>query len=89
MSMPFGLKSAQATYQHCLQNCLHNQIGRNVHAYVDDIVVKSRKKETLLEELKETYGESGRKEISQDICVKKAMEFLVENAQDKEAEENA
>ena len=42
-----------------------------------------------MEELKETYGESGRKEISQDICVKKAMEFLVENAQDKEAEENA
>lgn len=42
-----------------------------------------------VEELKETYGESGRKEISQDICVKKAMEFLVENAQDKEAEENA
>ena len=43
VSMPFGLKSAQATYQRCVQNCLHNQIGRNVHAYVDDIVVKSRK----------------------------------------------
>src|SRR3954465_116431 len=33
-SMPFGLKSAQATYQRCVQNCLHEQIGRNVHAYV-------------------------------------------------------
>ena len=30
--MPFGLKSAQATYQRCVQNCLHKQIGRNVHA---------------------------------------------------------
>ena len=53
--MPFGLKSAQATYQRCVQNCLHNQIGRNVHAYVDDIVVKSGKKETLIDDLKETF----------------------------------
>ncbi|SPT17814.1 unnamed protein product [Triticum aestivum] len=53
--MPFGLKSAQATYQRCVQNCLHNQIGRNVHAYVDDIVVKSRKKETLIDDSKETF----------------------------------
>ena len=55
VSMPFGLKSAQATYQRCVQNCLHDQIGRNVHAYVDDIVVKSRKKETLIDDLKENF----------------------------------
>ena len=55
VSMPFGLKSAQATYQHCVQNVLHTQIGRTVHAYVDDIVVKSRKKETLIEDLKEAF----------------------------------
>ena len=53
--MPFGPKSAQATYQRCVQNCLHNQIGRNVHAYVDDIVVKSRKEVTLIADLKETF----------------------------------
>ena len=55
VSMPFGLKSAQATYQWCVQNCLHSQIGRNVHAYVDDIVVKSREKETLISDLRETF----------------------------------
>ena len=55
VSMPFGLKSAQATYQRCVQNCLHDQIGRNVHAYVEDIVVKSRKKGTLIDDLKETF----------------------------------
>ena len=54
-SMPFGLKCAQATYQRCVQSCFHKQIGWNVHAYVDDIVVKSHKKETLLEDLKETF----------------------------------
>jgi hypothetical protein len=55
VSMPFGLKSAQATYQRCVQNCFHGQISRNVHAYVDDIVVKSAKQETLLDDLKETF----------------------------------
>ena len=55
VSMPCGLKSAQATYQRCVQNCLHDQIGCNVHAYVDDIVVKSREKETLIDDLKETF----------------------------------
>ena len=55
VSMPFGLKSAQATYQRCVQNCLHDRIGHSVHAYVDDIVVKSRKEETLVADLKETF----------------------------------
>ena len=55
VSMPFGLKCAQATYQRCVQNCLHKQIGRNVHAYVDDIVVKSIKEETLIDDLRETF----------------------------------
>ena len=55
VSMPFGLKSAHASYQRCVQNCLHDLIWRNVHTYVDDIVVKSRKKETLLDDLKETF----------------------------------
>ena len=39
----------------CVQNCLHHQIGRNVHAYVDDIMVKSRKEQTLIADLKETF----------------------------------
>ena len=55
VSVPVGHKSAQATYQRCVQNCLHDQIGRNFHAYVDDIVVKSRKKDTLRDDLKETF----------------------------------
>ena len=38
-----------------MQNCLHTQIGRNAHAYVDDIVVKSRQAETLISDLQETF----------------------------------
>jgi hypothetical protein len=43
ITMSVGLKNAGATYQRFIQNCLHEQIGRNVHAYVDAIVVKSQK----------------------------------------------
>ena len=53
--MPVGLKNAGATYQRCIQNCLCEQIGRNVHAYVDDIVIKSKLKTDLITNLTETF----------------------------------
>ena len=53
--MPFGLKNAGAMYQRCMQRCLNAQIGRNVHVYVDDITVMSRKKADLLDDLQETF----------------------------------
>ena len=39
-----------------MQNCLKQQIGKNVQVYVDDIVIKSKKAETLLDDLKETIA---------------------------------
>ena len=40
-TMSFGLKNAGATYQRAIQMCLDQQIGHNVKAYIDDVVVKS------------------------------------------------
>ena len=40
--MPFGLKNAGPTFQRMTRITLSNQIGRNVEAYVDDLVVKTR-----------------------------------------------
>ena len=54
-TMLFGLKNAGVTYQRCMQKCLHGQIGRNPHAYVDYIVIKTKEKHTLLADLKETF----------------------------------
>jgi hypothetical protein len=34
---------------------LENQIGRNVEAYIDGIVVKLKKHDDLLDDLKETF----------------------------------
>jgi len=42
--MPFGLKNAGATYQRLMDNVLTPMLGRNVQAYVDDMVVTSREK---------------------------------------------
>jgi hypothetical protein len=39
-----------------MQQCLQGQIGRNIHAYVDDVVVKTKQSGTLLDDLKETFA---------------------------------
>ena len=54
--MPFGLKNGGATYQRTIQRSTHTQLSRNLHVYVDDLVVKSVKGATLLEDLKETIA---------------------------------
>jgi hypothetical protein len=53
--MAFGLKNGGATYQKCIHIILEHQIGRNVEAYIDDIVVKLKKHVVLLDDLKETF----------------------------------
>jgi hypothetical protein len=55
VTMPFGLKNAGATYQRTMQKCLADQIGCNIHAYVDDIAVMSKKQDGLIADLQETF----------------------------------
>jgi hypothetical protein len=54
--MTFGLKNAGATYQKAIQKCLKSQIGKNVEAYVDDIVVKTAEEDQLIADLTETFA---------------------------------
>ena len=62
-SMTFGLKNEGATYQRMMQNCLTKQIRCNVRVYVDDMVVKTRKENTLLDDLHETFANLKRYQI--------------------------
>ena len=55
LTMAFGLRNVGAMFQRCMQKCFLKQLGRNAHIYVDDIVVKTEKRDTLLEDLKETF----------------------------------
>ena len=54
-TMSFGLKNAGATYQRAIQTCLGDQIGEIIEAYVDDVVVKTKNPDTLIEDLKQTF----------------------------------
>jgi hypothetical protein len=51
VTMPFGLRNAGATYQRCMQHVFGDHIGRTVEAYVDDIVIKTRKADDLVNNL--------------------------------------
>ena len=53
--MPFGLKNVGATYQRLMNKMFANQIGTNVQVYVDDMLVKSQRKDDYLKDLKETF----------------------------------
>jgi hypothetical protein len=54
-NMPFGLRNVGATYQRCMNYVFGEHIGRTVEAYVDDIVVKTRKASDLLSDLEATF----------------------------------
>lgn len=56
MTMSFGLKNAGATYQRAIQQCLEKEIEAELaEAYVDDVVVKTRKASTLIDNLDRTF----------------------------------
>jgi hypothetical protein len=54
--MPEGLKNAGGSISRMTTKVLHSQIGRNVLTYVDDIIVKSTKKENHIADLQETFA---------------------------------
>jgi hypothetical protein len=55
-TISFGLKNADATYQRAIQACFKRQLNKNVEAYVDDVVVKTRNSDMLIADLEETFA---------------------------------
>ena len=54
-TMPFGLKNASTTYQRMIQSCLEKQISKTIEAYVDDVVIKTRHVESLIDNPRLTF----------------------------------
>jgi hypothetical protein len=54
--MPFGLKNVGATFQRCMRRILGELIGCFIEAYVNDIVVKSKKTGDLVPDLTEVFA---------------------------------
>jgi hypothetical protein len=71
VTMPFGLRNAGATYQRCMEHIFGDHIGRTVEAYVDDIVVKTRKADDLVGDLSIAFGclRANRVKLNPEKCV--------------------
>jgi hypothetical protein len=54
--MPFSLKNAGATFQRLMRKALGAQMVRNAEAYIDGIIIKTRKGHTFIEDLEETFA---------------------------------
>ncbi|XP_019239194.1 PREDICTED: uncharacterized protein LOC109219207 [Nicotiana attenuata] len=53
--MPFGLKNAGATYQRLVTKMFKEQLGKTMEVYIDDMLVKSAKKEDHIDHLKQAF----------------------------------
>jgi hypothetical protein len=54
-TMPFGLKNAGAAFQRCMRRVFRELIGCIIEAYIDDIMVKSKKTDDLVSDLTEVF----------------------------------
>jgi hypothetical protein len=55
-TMSFGLKNASATYKRAIQKCFKKNLNKNVEAYVDDVVVKTKNYDMLITDLEDTFA---------------------------------
>nr|KYP40133.1 Transposon Ty3-I Gag-Pol polyprotein [Cajanus cajan] len=55
--MPFSLKNAGATCQMLMDKVFHQQIGRNIEVYVDDMVAKTTSAEAHAVDLAEVFSQ--------------------------------
>ncbi|GJU47986.1 reverse transcriptase domain-containing protein [Tanacetum coccineum] len=55
MKIPFGLNNAGATYKRLVDSAFQTQLGRNLEAYVDDMVIKRKTKQGMIIDIAETF----------------------------------
>jgi hypothetical protein len=69
--MSFGLRNVGATYQWSMQHVFRDHIRWTVEAYVDDIVLKTRKADDLVNDLRITFNylRANRVKLNPEKCV--------------------
>lgn len=84
VKISFGLKNTSATFQRLKQNTFNPQIGRNIEAYINDLVVKSINAGDYISDLQETFNNlrSHKLKLNLEKCLfrvssGKLLEFLV------------
>jgi hypothetical protein len=71
VTMSFGLRNAGTTYQRCVQHVFGGHIGQTVEAYVNDIVVKTRKADDLVSDMCVAFDclRANRVKLNPEKCV--------------------
>ena len=84
--MPFGLKNVGATYQRAMTAIFHDMMHQELEDYVDDIVVKSRRREEHFRVLKRVFERCRAFKLiinplkcAFEVFSKKFLGFLVHN----------
>jgi len=54
--MPEGLRNAGCTFNRMIKIILRDQLDKNISAYVDEVVVRSKKREDHIQDLRETFA---------------------------------
>jgi hypothetical protein len=67
LTMPEGLKNVGPTFCRMMKAILKDQMQRNAFAYVDDIVVASKKKATQIQDLVETFANMHRAQLKLNL----------------------
>jgi hypothetical protein len=71
LRMPEGLKNAGLTFCRMMKAIIKDQMQRNIFAYVNNIVVASRRKETQIEDVPETFANMHKEQLKLNLekCV--------------------
>jgi hypothetical protein len=84
--MPFGLKNVGATYQRTMTAMVHDMMHKEIEDYVDDIVVKSKKREDHLGILRKVFDRCRLYKLKMNplkcafgVSARKFLGFLVHN----------
>ena len=84
--MSFDLKNTGATYQRTMTAMFHDMMHQEIEDYVDDIVVKSKRKENHLETLRKVFERCCLYKLKMNplrctfgVSTRKFLGFLVHN----------
>ena len=66
--MPFGLKNASATYQWAMQKIFYNVLHKYMECYVDDLVVKTKRREYHLVDLRSVFNRLRKYQLKMNPC---------------------
>ncbi|KAL0307923.1 UNVERIFIED_CONTAM: Retrovirus-related Pol polyprotein from transposon [Sesamum angustifolium] len=82
--MPFGLKNAAATYQRAMQRIFNDMLHKNVECYVDDLVVKSKKRDDHFHDFRKVFERLRRYQLKMnpskcafEVTSRKFLGFIV------------